>query len=255
MNWHERYTRQASWTRELRSYLFDKTRLRDARRVLEVGCGTGAILSALPNANQRGSDKFDRHGPRIHGLDLDAAALRECCEHETAAYLTRGDALSLPYPAGLFDIAYCHFLLLWVAQPLQALHEMKRVTAHPGYVLALAEPDYAARQDEPAELAWLGRRQNQALQEQGAALSRGAQLAELFYQAGIEIIETGVIRQAAVRALTPEEWESEWKTLEDDLHGAFAPVEMARMKELDRAALRQGERVLHVPTYFAWGQV
>jgi hypothetical protein len=27
------------------------------------------------------------------------------------------------------------------------------------------------------------------------------------------------------------------------------------MKELDRAAREQGERVLHVPTYFAWGRV
>ncbi len=255
MNWHERYTRQASWTHELRSYLFDKARLCDAERVLEVGCGTGAVLSALPKANPGASDQSDRHEPRIHGLDLNPAALRECREHAPAAYLTCGDVLSLPYPAGLFDITYCHFLLLWVAQPLQALQEMKRVTAHPGYVLALAEPDYEARLDEPAELAWLGQRQNQALQDQGAALSRGAQLANLYYKAGIELIETGIIRQAADPRLTPVEWESEWKTLEDDLNGAFAPAEIERMKELDRAALHRGERVLQVPTYFAWGQV
>ena len=123
--------------------------------------------------------------------------MRECREHAPAAFLTCADVLSLPYPAGLFDITYCHFLLLWVAQPLQAIQEMKRVTAHAGYVLALAEPDYAGRLDEPAELAWLGQRQNQALQEQGAALSRGTQLADLFYQAGIKLIETGVIRQPA----------------------------------------------------------
>ncbi|PIV25986.1 MAG: SAM-dependent methyltransferase, partial [Anaerolineae bacterium CG03_land_8_20_14_0_80_58_20] len=42
MNGHERYTQQARWTRDLRAYLFDKAGLRDARRVLEVGCGTGA---------------------------------------------------------------------------------------------------------------------------------------------------------------------------------------------------------------------
>ncbi len=218
---------------------------------MEVGCGTGAVLGALPKAAQGGSDR----SPRIHGLDLDPAALRECREHAPAAFLTCGDVLSLPYPAGLFDITYCHFLLLWVAQPLQAIQEMKRVTAHAGYVLALAEPDYAGRMDEPAELAWLGQRQNQALQEQGAALSRGTQLADLFYQAGIKLIETGVIRQPAEGTLTPEEWESEWKTLEDDLHGAFAPAEMERMRELNRAAVRRGERILHVPTYFAWGQV
>ncbi|MCK7482052.1 MAG: class I SAM-dependent methyltransferase [Candidatus Moduliflexus flocculans] len=48
MNWHARYSQQAKWTRNLRAYIFDKIKLDDATRVLEVGCGTGAILSELP---------------------------------------------------------------------------------------------------------------------------------------------------------------------------------------------------------------
>ena len=47
MDWHARYTQQANWTGDLRHYLFEKAELARARRALEVGCGTGAILAGL----------------------------------------------------------------------------------------------------------------------------------------------------------------------------------------------------------------
>src|SRR5215207_4528698 len=99
MNWHTRYLQQAKWTRDLRTYLFEKARLEDAGRVLEVGCGTGAILAELP----------DRVS--LHGLDIDPAALDQCRVHTPAASLIRGNALQLPYSNETFDIVYCPFLL------------------------------------------------------------------------------------------------------------------------------------------------
>src|SRR5271157_5671352 len=116
MNWHDRYLQQAAWTRGLRDYLFDKTKLSRAERVLEIGCGTGAILSMLHTSAS------------LHGIDLDAAALNEAHLHVPNAFLTHGDALALPYLNQSFDITYCHFLLLWVNDPLQVLTDMKRVT-------------------------------------------------------------------------------------------------------------------------------
>ena len=47
MNWHSRYLQQAAWTRELRTYVFEQAGISSANRILEVGCGTGAILSGL----------------------------------------------------------------------------------------------------------------------------------------------------------------------------------------------------------------
>ena len=237
MNWHSRYLQQAAWTRDLRAYLFEQAGLANARRVLEVGCGTGAILCEI-NAHS------------LHGLDLEPASLAECRIHAPAVSLTRGDGFSLPYADKSFDIAYCHFLLLWVNNPLQVVREMARVS---DVVLALAEPDYSQRVDEPSALKVLGEWQAESLRRQGANPSFGAQLAETFHQVGINIIETGPIQSGAVMR-SVEDWENEWAVIEADLGGWVPSVEIQRMKELDKGARSRNERTLHVPTFFAWGK-
>ena len=68
MNWHARYTQQANWTRKLREYLFERTGLKTATRILEVGCGTGAILSEIQTKAP-------------HGLDIQPASLIEARIH------------------------------------------------------------------------------------------------------------------------------------------------------------------------------
>jgi SAM-dependent methyltransferase len=190
----------------------------------------------------------------LHGLDLLPASLMEARFHAPAASLTCGDALSLPYPDGRFDITFCHFLLLWVSDPRKAVAEMKRVTRPGGHVLALAEPDYSARVDEPLELAVLGRWQAESLERQGADPSLGGRLAELFYGAGIELVETGAIQSRGNEALSSVEWELEWAVLEADLAGSVPVGDIQRLKKLDAQARVRGERILHVPTYFAWGR-
>ncbi len=238
MNWHTRYLQQAGWTRDLRAYLFEKAGLQNAHRVLEVGCGTGAILSNLTTPAS------------LHGLDLVPVSLAECRIHAPAVSLTRGDGHHLPYPDKSFDIVYCHFLLLWVHDPLQVVGEMARVGRT---VLALAEPDYSQRVDEPAVLKPLGAWQAESLRSQGANPSFGAILAETFHQAGIKLIETGPIQgQAVMRSV--EDWENEWAVIEADLEGIAPGEEIQKMKKLDEAARKQGKRTLHVPTYFVWGK-
>src|SRR5512140_2309023 len=229
MNWHERYLHQAAWTSELRDHIFRGCKLGEARRVLEVGCGTGAVLKDLPTV-----------GPELHGLDLSLGSLLECHRNTPAARLTRGDARRLPFADAAFEITFCHYLLLWIREPVPALLEMKRVTASSGYVIAFAEPDYQHRKDQPAELEWLGRQQNAALVRQGAALQRGAELAGLFRQAGIRVVESGTLRSQPSLGEAIEDWASEWQVLEDDLAGAVSPQDLARVKEADRQALALG---------------
>ena len=240
MNWHSRYTQQAKWTRDLRSYIFNKIKLDQKQRVLEVGCGTGVILSELPGYIS------------IHGLDIDSVALAQCQVHMPSASLMRGNTLQLPYAENSFDVVYCHFLLLWVSDPLQALIEMKRVSRN--HVVAFAEPDYTSRIDKPEELAPLGKWQTDSLRRQGADPAFGARLAESFFQAGIELIETGTIQSVGNEA-SLEDWQMEWAVTESDLAGSISSVDIQMMKELDNAAREREERILHVPTHFAWGHI
>jgi SAM-dependent methyltransferase len=242
VDWHKRYLQQARWTRDLRAYLFEQAGLNVNSRVVEVGCGTGAILSELPNLGS------------LHGLDIDAGALEQCRLHDPSAVLVQGDALRLPYSINTFDIVYCHFLLLWVDDPLQALREMKRVARKGAQILAFAEPDYTARLDEPRALVPLGQWQTESLRRQGADPGLGRHLADLFFQAGIALVETGTL-QVAVTEPSAEDWETEWAALESDLAGLVPSDDLQKMKRLDRQARRLKERILHVPTYFAWGHV
>jgi SAM-dependent methyltransferase len=241
MDWHRRYLQQARWTRDLRAYLFNHAELDKANRVLEVGCGTGAILSELPTRSE------------LHGLDIDPAALAQCRVHAPAANLVQGDTLHLPYRDNTLDIVYFHFLLLWVDDPLRALLEIKRVARTGAPILAFAEPNYTARLDQPPELIPLGQWQSESLRRQGADPGLGARLADLFFQAGIQIVETGPI-QSTEGEPSQEDWESEWAVIESDLAGLIASEDLHRMKRLDAQARERGERRLHVPTYFVWGR-
>ncbi|MBT3190067.1 MAG: class I SAM-dependent methyltransferase [Anaerolineae bacterium] len=239
-NWHKRYLQQANWTQELREYIFKEIGLNGSSRALEVGCGTGAILSQtkLP----------------VFGLDIELASVKEAKIHtQNRSPLTCGDALSLPYADDSFEIVFCHFLLLWLQKPQEALYEMKRVVKPGGHIIAFAEPDYSRRVDEPATLKNLGEWQIDALRRQGANPNMGAELAELFYGAGIKIIETGVISTSTHEA-SFDERAIEWETIEADLTGYIPDADIQKMKHLDNAAWEQGERLLYVPTHYLWGK-
>ncbi len=148
---------------------------------------------------------------------------------------------------------FCHFVLLWLADPRRALNEMRRVAAPGGAVLALAEPDYGGRIDYPEALSRLGTWQSQALEEQGANPRMGRRLAGLFQQAGLVEVESGVLGAQWSQTDSDEDMEMEWQVLRNDLAEAVPPEELEALERLDRQATQAGERVLFVPTFYAWG--
>jgi SAM-dependent methyltransferase len=245
VDWRARFHQQAHWTQDLRRYLYGRAGVSQAQRVLEVGCGTGAITHELHNHT----------AAAVCGIDLDLPYLTLAHEYDRQTSFTCSNAARLPFPAGGFDAALCHFLLLWAHNPLNVLLEMHRVTRPGGAVLALAEPDYGARIDYPDELAELGQMQAEALGVQGADPLLGRKLGGLMAQAGLTNIETGLLGGQWSAPPSPEYWSMEWRVLEADLAGRIEPSRLAALRQVDWSAWQNGWRVLFVPTFYAWGRV
>ncbi len=244
MDWHTRFNQQVSWTAELRRYLFARTGQDSARRVLEIGCGTGALLSTL-----------DVRQAVIFGLDINSAFLQQAAGNLPTARLTQGDAHNLPFAESQFDSVYFHFTLLWVNEPQSVLDEARRIVGSGGWVMALAEPDYGGRIDYPDTLAGLGQLQAEALRSQGADIKMGRRLGGLFHQTGLVNIETGVVSGRWMGAASQDEIDLEWQVLDADLTGRLSEHELSRLRQIDRQARESGERTLFVPTFYAIGQV
>jgi SAM-dependent methyltransferase len=241
---NRRYMQQAGWTEPMRRHLLRQAGLPNARRVLDIGCGSGAVLRSIVR------------GPRaeLFGVDIDRGALQLARQQASEARLAAGDAHQLPYKEQAFDICFFHFVLLWLKEPAAALQEARRVTRLGGCVLALAEPDYSQRVDRPASLAELGRMQTEALRSQGAQPEIGGHLTELFRAAGLDIVETGQLESIA-RPATSREADLEWQVLRADLQGRVPESELDSLAAEDLRARRAGERILSVPTFYVWAKV
>jgi ubiquinone/menaquinone biosynthesis C-methylase UbiE len=243
-DWHLRFLLQARWTDELRRHLARELGFDRAERILEVGCGTGVITGAL----------CERTRANLHGLDIDEERLGLAQSQAVGVCYTCGDGLSLPYAAGSFDATVCHFFLLWASDAAKALAEMRRVTRPGGWVVAMAEPDYGGRIDSPAELEAPGRLQTAALSGQGADPYIGRRLAGLFAETGLRNVHFGLLGGNWSGALSPSEAESEWAILRSDLKELASLEQMERWRLAEARAAERGERVLFVPTFYAWGE-
>jgi ubiquinone/menaquinone biosynthesis C-methylase UbiE len=242
--WHERFRQQARWTESLRAHFFFREDVRRSQRILEVGCGTGAVSSAVARDFPKAS---------VAGVDIDRQRLNFARSHDPACAYAAGDGRQLPFPARAFDLVFCHFLLLWIPSPAQALREMARVVRPGGWVIALAEPDHAARIDFPPPLESLGKVQTEALRRQGADPALGRRLASLFADAGLSVEETGILGSQDLRSRRPDEdSDLEWRILEEDVGPALASSEWETFRRIDSDARRRGERVLFVPTFYCF---
>lgn len=245
INWHQRYQQQARWTKQLRAFLYDKARLNATQQILEVGSGTGAILA----------DEANLGASTVFGLDINLDHVKEAVHYVPFASFIVGDGHHLPFKTNTFDFTYCHYLLLWVSDPYRVIAECERVTKSGGYVVAMAEPDYGARIDYPAELELLGKLQEHSLRKQGADPQIGRKIAEIFMKSRLENIEIGIIGAQWSGKPSMEDFSMEWNVLADDINGDLQPDILSKLKKIDMQATISQFRILFVPTFYAIGTV
>jgi len=132
------YRRQAEWFAGERSRLLRKANIAAKRCVLDLGCGTGAILPELRRRAQG----------TVYGLDSDSAALSEAGAPDDPL-LVEGDAGDLPFKDGLFDLVFTQMFFLWVHDIPRVLGEVHRVLRCGGHLILAAEPDYGGAIEHP----------------------------------------------------------------------------------------------------------
>jgi SAM-dependent methyltransferase len=242
-DWDEQFTRQAGWTRATRTYLYRRANLLRARRVLDVGSGTGAVTEELASRTQG----------QVFGVDLDPAMVTYAQARGGQAEYRQGDAHDLPFRNAWFDVTACHFLLMWSREPAQAAQEMVRVTRPGGMVLVCAEPDYGGRIDHPA--LPLGSWQIEALRLEGADPCLGRKLRELFLQPAVRRIDMGLIPGLWDPTTLHAEFKAEWALWERSFAELVSADELAQVKATDLEATESGARLAFLPVFYALVQV
>lgn len=109
---------------DLVTMLADRVAAQKPQRVLEIGCGTGLVMSAI-------ASRLDPGG-RVCGIDVVPAMLEQCqltakkFELEDRLEFLQAPAERIPYPANSFDVVYSS-LCFHHFKTRQALSEQLRV--------------------------------------------------------------------------------------------------------------------------------
>ena len=212
------------------------------QRVLDVGCGPGALTTELVRrVGAAAVTAVDPSEPFV-------AAARERLPDVT---VERASAEQLPFPDRSFDSALAQLVVHFMADPAAGLREMGRVTREDGIVAACVW-DHAGGQG-PLSPFWEAAHELDPDVEDESVLagSRQGHLSELFEDAGLQEIEETHLA-VSLEHPTFEDW---WEpfTLGVGPAGAFA----ARLDTEQQARLRRlcEERLPAAPfvlTAVAW---
>jgi SAM-dependent methyltransferase len=114
------------------------------RRILDVGCGTGGMLTSLQQFGE------------VEGIDSDSSAIAHC--HERGISSARvADSPPIPFPESAFDLVTSFDVLEHVDDDAELLSEIHRVLV-PGGIFVAAVPAYQMLWGQQDEIAHHRRR-------------------------------------------------------------------------------------------------
>lgn len=164
--------------------LADLAGVREGQRVLDVGCGPGALTAEL----------VTRLGPAaVTAVDPSEPFVVAARARNPGVDVRRATAEQLPFPDRSFDAALAQLVVHFMSDPVAGLAEMARVTRQGGVVAACVW-DHAGGQG-PLSVFWQAARSldPEVDDESQLAGAREGHLAELFEAAGLhEVAETAL---------------------------------------------------------------
>jgi SAM-dependent methyltransferase len=197
------------------------------QRVLDVGCGPGALTRVL--VERLGTDE-------VTAVDPSEQFVVAARERHPGVDVQRAPAEELPFADGEFDAALAQLVVHFMADPARGLAEMHRVTREGGVVAACVW-DHAGGQT-PLAPFWAGVHEldPDEVGESGMAGGREGHLTQLFEEAGLRNVEETAL-PVQVEHSTFEEW---WEpfTLGVGPAGSYVttldPARQAELRELVR---------------------
>ena len=124
-----------NWRTIMNSVPFIRPHIKPDMTILDIGCGPGSI-----------SVDFARHVPQGHvtGIEYTPEPLEQARHLAASEGITNitfqiGDIHALDFPDNSFDIVHVHQVLQHIADPVQALREMRRVAKPNGGIVAARE--------------------------------------------------------------------------------------------------------------------
>lgn len=216
------------------------------QRVLDVGCGPGALTTELCR----------RLGPAaVTAVDPSEPFVAAARERHPEVSVERASAEQLPFPDRTFDAALAQLVVHFMADPVTGLREMARVTREQGVVAACVW-DHGGGQG-PLSLYWDAVREldRDVEDESELAGARAGHLAELLEAAGLHEIEETQLA-VSVEHPTFEEWWDPF-TLGVGPAGAYAarldPEQKAQLRERCRERLPAAPFVVTARAWAARG--
>jgi SAM-dependent methyltransferase len=168
------------YSEPLAAQFADLAAVRDGQRVLDVGCGPGALTAELVR----------RTSPEVvSAVEPSGSFAVAARERLPGVDIRQAAAEQLPFGDASFDAALAQLVVHFMADPVAGLREMVRVT-RPGGVVAACVWDHAGGRG-PLSAFWGPVRELDpgADDESDLAGVREGHLAELFAQAGLDEIE------------------------------------------------------------------
>jgi SAM-dependent methyltransferase len=176
--------------------LADFADVRAGQRVVDVGCGPGALTAEL----------VTRLGPgAVTALDPSEPFVAAARERYPGVKVLQASAEQLPFPDGAFDAALAQLVVHFMSDPVAGLAEMTRVTRRDGVVAACVWDHGGGR--GPLSLFWQAAREldPEVNDESQLAGAREGHLAALFEAAGLHDIEVTVL-SVSLEHPSFEEW-------------------------------------------------